>query len=311
MDKKFFLYKTRECIDHLDGPSAFKVLLKMSQEDRNLFLSKKDTAEALNLLQFVAIPFLEINKVAELISKHLKLALLQEDIDVCERLKNFFISFDLFDRDDKKEELRKHLLSNKETIFQEPIYIKDGVKLQYISDWIVDFSSHVDIQHNALKEAQYFSTRLSSLNEEKKNILKKIFSIYKYLSSSSLGPMGFEDDLLMKTEDGKTITTKNGEVIVLYDPKKEVIIQRIKADNTNAINFKKKDNVKEYLTNEDQIALENDEEKSLNNEKIDKKQNEEDLSLKSLNAALANYRPSSLEYKAIKEEIARLRKGQS
>jgi hypothetical protein len=126
----------------------------------------------------------------------------------------------LEDRDNCKKALKLALVSNQERIISETA-VNEAKKLKTIADWIKDYVGIAG--NNTLNKAQYFYQRsyLNKLNQAEKEILRKLFSLYDFLSASSMTPEGFEDDLLMRTEDGKIVTTNKGKVVVLHDPNAE------------------------------------------------------------------------------------------
>jgi len=294
MDNNNFNEQAIDLINHLDGAAASKFFRKLDKASSDLLSSNPETSDYFYLLKFLVIPFLDGKEVAELFAKKLTIALSSDEIDLVERLKNFFIAIHLAKRDTQKNEFVKVLTLSKERLFKTDIVIDSDQKLITTGDCLRDFIANVGTDHNVLKEAQYFSKRLMSVSEEKKKILKKLFAVYKYLSTSSLEPNGFEDDLLMRTEDGKSITTHHGEVVVLYDPNKKEEIKHRTIEDLQEDGLLEKNN--DDLSTDG--AINSDEEIPANNVSTP---------LTILSAALENYSPSSLEYKAIKQEIESLR----
>jgi len=128
---------------------------------------------------------------------------------------------DLSDRDNCKGAFKKALLDNQEIITGEKNV--GGKKIKTAADWLKDYLSKVGLRAvKSLEHAKYFSEQgyVVNLDEDDKNILRKIVDLYKFLNTSSLTPEGFEDDVLLKDEWGRLITTNKGKVVVLYDPKK-------------------------------------------------------------------------------------------
>ncbi|MBN2884676.1 hypothetical protein JXE04_02000 [Patescibacteria group bacterium] len=296
MDNITFANQAVDLIDHLNGADASKFFRNLDKETADLLSNSPEYSNYFYLLKFLAIPFLDDKEIANLLAKRVAVIFRNDDLDLVERLKNFFISVRLPNRDDKKSEFVKALTLSKERLFKTDIIIDSDQKLITTGDCLSDFIANVGMDHNVLKEAQYFSKRLMSIPEEKKKILKKLFAVYKYLSTSSSDPYGFEDDLLIRTEDGRSITTHNGEVIVLHDPNK---------DEKNSHEIKNFESGS-FLKNNDLFI--NDKESEVVNSK------EENLVVENvktplaiLSSALEEYSPSSLEYKAIKQEIESLR----
>jgi len=125
------------------------------------------------------------------------------------------------DRDNCKKTLKEALIKNEEIITR-GVFNESKNKLTTLNDWLKDYISHTSLRRQTLELAQYFFQRayFTKLAEPEKKILKKFFSLYDFLNTSSLTPEGFEDDLLFKDKNGRLLTTNKGKVVVLYDPKK-------------------------------------------------------------------------------------------
>jgi hypothetical protein len=214
-----FTKKADEFIFYLDDIGANKYLKKLSREDLDFIRLDEERAVALQALQFLILPFLSLREASELINKQLYLCFNIEDLEITERIKKMLTLSDVSERDKIKEELKKSLVGSQWEITR-PIEVGSSKTLKSVSDWFTDFLSKVDPGKNlALKRAQYMHQGyLNALDENERLMLKKLFDLYFYLNASSLTPEGFEDDLLMKTIDGKMVTTDKGRVVVLYDP---------------------------------------------------------------------------------------------
>lgn len=258
-------------------------------------------------LKFLVIPHLSINEICELLNKYLFIAFANDDFDLIERITKKLLFMDLSDRDKCKNELKKSLENNQERIM-EAIIIEGGNKLNTIADWIKDYLRNQNIlQDQVLSKTTYFFQKnyITKLPEENKKVLGKIFSLYDFLNNSSFTHEGFEDDILLKTIDGKFITTSKGKVVVLYDPnKKETItIPTVKARTVSGppktIEEKKIEEISQMGERYAKTSLE----KMAVQEEIADKKKVDDLKIYA-----QRFREGSLERKAIEDEIRKLEK---
>jgi hypothetical protein len=331
MNKQDFIEQASEFIMQLDASSAYKFFARLTHEDTKEIAKNTDTKAYFYQLQFLISNFLSDKEVDQLFSKYLVIALKNDELDLVALTKRLFIGRPIFIRDTRKEELSKILVSSKEILFYDGATLISEKKFTTVGDWLLSYMTEVGFPGSIFKESQYFSKYLNNLPEDKKIILKKLFSLFKYLSNSSIEPNGFEDDLLFRDKMGRLVTTHKGRVIVLFDPNnkskagssssyspnngsvdEKVLLELKKFSSLNS-SIETNDDTKgiqDILTDEDITTLENTEDHSLETEAINQEKAENTLSMNSLNSVLANYSPSSLEYKAIKEEIERIKKSQ-
>jgi len=218
-DLNNFTKKVDDLVFYLDDVEGYKFFREIDAEDIKKIEQDKELLNAYRALQFLIIPFLSAAQTEILFKNSLYLGLNIREIDLKERIIKRLLEKEVADRDDFKSELKLMLADSKEVITDIAV-TEDGRKLSSVADWIKDYNINTEkIGGRDLEEAKYFYQKsyFIKLKDEEKNIFKKLFSLFSYLKTSSLSPQGFEDDLLMKTEDGKLITTSKGKVVVLYD----------------------------------------------------------------------------------------------
>lgn len=205
-------------IFYSDDVEARKLLSEIKLEDKVLIERDEQAQVAYKALQFLIIPFLPIDQIAELLKNDIYVGLNVPDLDLKERINKKMMFEDLDSRDEYKNSLKLSLADSKVAVTSLAT-AEDDRKLISVSDWLKDYISNVTSAKGKLEQAKYFSQKqyFSNLRETEKENLKKLFALYDYLNTSSFSPEGFEDDMLLETEDGKLITTHKGQVVVLYD----------------------------------------------------------------------------------------------
>lgn len=269
-----FTKQVDELIFYLDGINGNRLFKLIKKEELTVIEQDEEKMGAYLALQFLIIPFLPTKKIASLLKEKLSAGLNIDDIDLTERIAKKLLDLDLSDRDNCKKELKTALINSSEELIGQ-VTIEPNKKIRTVADWIKDYVSQVGKGNKtALNEAQYFYQKsyFVKLKESNKNLLKKLFSLYKFLDTSSLTPEGFEDDLLLEDEQGRLITTNKGKVVVLYDPKKNIKKPIIKAPQS----------------------------------KINNIFNEKEAQVNELKQLAAGYPPGSLERKAVEEEMGKL-----
>ena len=304
-----FHQQVADFIYYLDDNTANKFFKSLKKEDLDLINSNESAQTDFLEMKFLLIPFLSDNELSTLFKRNIKLGLSIDDIDIPERIKKRLIFSSIEYRDEIKKSLKSDLLSNQEIITKKALGEKN---LTRISDWLKDYIIFSNDEKNALKKAQYFNKFLVSLSDGEKIILKKLFDIYNFLDVSSKSPEGFEDDLLLKDELGRIVTTHNGSVVVLYDPKNINKLNKKQADdggkngieNNDVLADKKLPNIESLDALEASAAPK----KSIISETPTPPQKINIPRTTELEEILASYSASSLEYKAISQEIMRLKK---
>lgn len=211
-----------EWIWYLDDAPANKAYLQLSKEEMDDIERDPELEQVLTAWRFLIIPFLDKQDVVELLQNHTIYGLHISELDVKERVYKWMLFKDLSSRDEAKAMFKNALLSCQNNITG-PVNADQNRRLSTVSDWLKDFMANTGNRAGtALEQASYFFQRsyFTRLEPNTKEMLRKLFELFKYLSASSSSPEGFEDDLLMVTDD-KLVTTNKGDVIVLYDYSKE------------------------------------------------------------------------------------------
>lgn len=217
-----FTKQINDLIFYLDGINGNRLFRSLKKEELAAIEQDEEKMGAYLALRFLIIPFLSTKEIAGLLNENLSAGLQIDDLELTERITKKLIEIDLGDRDNCKKELKTALINSKEELIG-PVTVWPNKKIRTVSDWIKDYVGQMsEGKRGALGEAQYFyqKTYFVKLKENEKNLLKKLFSLYRFLSISSLTPEGFEDDLLIEDELGRLITTNKGKIVVLYDPKR-------------------------------------------------------------------------------------------
>jgi len=302
-----FTKKVEELVYYLDDISGNK-LYRVAKKDYNKLIQKNPAnEEAFIVLQFLIIPFLSTNEIAELIKNSLFLCLTVEDIDIVERINKKLLFMDLEDRDGFKNNIRNALVENQEQI-TDVIKTENGKEIKTMADWLGDYLSSTGKEiGSSIGEAKYFNNSyIKKIKPLEKVLLKKLFNFYLFLNISSNTPEGFEDDILLKTEDDKLITTNKGNVVVLYDyrtgqgpayskPKARRVSGPPKTEEELNIDELKAEEERYAAGGIERLALE---------EEVGKKKKIEDLKIEA-----GKYKDGSLEKKALLEEIKKLQNG--
>lgn len=191
---------------------------------------------------------------------------------------NFNI-FSLFSKDGTLQEtLSNLLLENQETITSERIIIEDKESSPTISNWLKDFIKiNGSEMFDELKMAEYLSSSVNAkkLKQSEKDLLRRLFRLYRNLSffPDSMGNDPIEDWQIIP-------------------------VDRIETNKK----FSKPGVFRDALDDSQPIISSVSSSAPLNTKKL------EDIPLNELQEALTQYAPSSLEYKAVKQEIEHLKK---
>jgi len=293
-----------ELIFYLDDIKGNKIFKQIKKESMRLIQQDSENQGAFLALQFLIIPFLSTREISNLLRENLYIGLNIDDIDLAERITKKLLSLDISDRDNCKKELKNALVNNKEQITDE-VAVEGEKKLKFVSDWIKDYVSNTNKRSGqTLGSAQYFYQKsyFNRLEDDDKAMLKKLFKLYEFLNTSSKTPAGFEDDVLIKIEDGKLITTKKGQIVILYDPNKKIDAAKPKARAiTGPPKTQSEKKIDELKQVEKQYVEGGLEEKAIEEEISNEKRIEE------LQYMADKYPEGSLERKAVRDEIEKLK----
>jgi hypothetical protein len=177
-----------------------------------------------------------------------------------------------------QEELSKILLNNQERLIGDHLMLEDREVSPTISNWLKDFiKANGSEMFNELTLAQYLSTSANAknLNPANKDLLRKLLKLYRNLV---FFPESMDN---LAIDDWQIIPFDQEKVHVFVDAlgdKKPVAPARAERKEVSKI-------IKENIS-----------------------PNKESNPLAELQQTLAQYTPGSLEYKAVAQEIERLKK---
>jgi len=239
--------------------------------------------EEISKLKFICLANLEVGEILDLIKNNFCLQFSLLNYDLIDKLNAALVGIILVDdRNKLKSDLRKIILEN-----TEKIVINHNIKS--IKDWLKNYVSVVGIDGtNKLARIQYLVSLKNdkSINQTEYSNLQILFKFYDYLSIPSDSPGGMEEECPVVV-GGKLFIFRKGilepvtnnknvdEAVRLLGVKDELAPQAIDVG---------RDNVKEMSVYDTLL-----------------------LQLSDLEQALKNYPSDSLEHKAIKQEINRLK----
>lgn len=268
-------------------------------------------ANTLLSLRFISLPLLEDKDVIQLIKNNFIYQFSLKNYLLTTKLSNKFLNIiEIEERNILKESLKKALLENSEII------TKSG-DIKFIKDWIKNYLSKVGLDlADKLAKAQYLSDLKNNKNitpvEYEK--LTALFNVYDLLNTPSDTPQGFEEEPPISI-NGKLYIFRKG---VLEEVPTSDFYDEVDSTKKDAGNF---------------IDLDNDDEKELSSNKsfsdsavtskkdalaspapvaILKPESASSMPvnhrLVELEGALKLYPSDSLEHKALRQEISRLKK---
>lgn len=294
---------------------AFKRFPNLKKEDAKLYQRyEKILAKA----QFVFLFDVSERELLDLVEKHLHLVL-GSGYDIILNLKNHFKNInDLEKRDALKSQLRERMLKNRHKITDKKIKINSIEQEPSIANWLKDYYSKLGLDPvGALKSNQYLlnDKNTKKIADNDRELLKELFSIFEILKKSSTELGGLEENFVAILPSGGIHLIEGGRPVKI-DPSLSKIIRSVsnRSSSFKGVGDSNKNEVDDVLSDDDESkssklnsATEQGEEKEGGGASdTDKK----DIS-QVLRDALANYHPSSLEYRAIKEEVERIQKKQS
>lgn len=332
--------KNKELLERLEKSSDLILQELLVSEAKELYKSinrvfntfpnlKKDDLKLYNQYksmlaksQFVFLFDITEGELLELIEHYLHLVL-GTSYDIILNFKNYFKNINsLEERDELKSRLREKILNNKHKITSKKIKIGNIEQEPSISNWLKDYYSKLGIEKvDALKINQYLfnDENTKDISENERILLKDLFNFFEHLKKSSFELGGLEENFVAILPNGEISLIEGGVPVKIDSGLDKIIKSVIRNNNENLSSDIDKNKIEDILDKDDisSFNLNNNLVKSLDETNLIKesyatrKNGELDLRLNSLNSALANYSPSSLEYKAIKEEIGRIKKRQS
>lgn len=247
-------------------------------------------------LKFLALNFFDTDEYPELIKNYANLAFEIPGYSLWEKLETEIIAMeDINQRDEFKKKIKLSL----EQCLENLTVLNRPEQPRKISEWIKDFIINLGIdEFDKLKKAEYLanSRSIKSLSSKDKEKVKELLDIYENLSLSSKLKEGYENSVLMNI-DGSPVIFHRGKVEEL----KKIDISGINEVKTDDVlsDVKPISIVSKNLPIEDPSSPEAPavHEKPKNIPRTTE-----------LEEILDSYSPASLEYKAISQEIMRLKK---
>ncbi len=251
--------------------------------------------------KFVCLFELEENEVLELMEKYLVLVLDNPFYNIYEKLRTRLRNFDsLLERDAFKNKIRESLLKNHSKISSEKIMVGTIMQEPTVANWLKDYYSKLGIDRvDALAFNQYLvnTENTKNLEDSSREKLKTLFTLFEKLKISSSEAGGLEENFVAILPD-KSVSLISGGMPTKIDANLQRLIEEIVAKGTESVQ-------------DDDLFLDNSAKTDVQPTNTAVPEITADLPVSPmsvLSAALEDYSPSSLEYKAIKQEIERLRK---
>jgi hypothetical protein len=246
-------------------------------------------------LKFLALNFFDIDEYPELFRNSASLAFEITDYNLWEKIETELIAMnDINARDEFKKKLKTALeqCSNSLTSSSQPGNPKK------VAEWIKDFVINLGLdKFDKLKKAEYLSNSQSikNLSNVDKNKVRDLLDIYEKLGLSSKEKEGYENSVLMNI-DGRPIIFHRGEV----EEVRPIDIQGKEPDEINDI-LNPSSSSPGNMTQAPIV------------EKLIQPVAQKPITPRTveMEEILNSYSPSSLEYKAISQEILRLQKAEA
>lgn len=251
-------------------------------------------------LKFVCLPVLDDKDVISLVKDNFCFQLEIKDYNFFDKLNAKLLGIIVVeDRNNLKEDLKKAILENNERI-------TPNHNIKIVKDWIKNYLSNIGLDRaDNLTRAQYFMNLRDDKNissKEHSNLLA-LFKFYNILNTPSDSPEGFEEEYPIMINGQLNIFRKGVLEPVPNNKAVDEVLALLK-EGGNTEPAKKMVNITSRINEEDDDLFLPA--KSPAAEKID----EYSRDLFELEQSLKNYPESSLEHKAISQEISRLKKSE-
>ncbi len=269
-------------ITHDEMAKSFELYKMLNEVIRDNFTEFKDRENVFSFyqnlilkLEFVALPLLDDKEVFVLIRKNFCLQLDLENYDLVKKIEARLLSlFVIGSRNEFKESLKKEIMINSEII-------TPNSDIRLVKDWLRNYVSRVGLDKlDKLLKAQYLIDLQNNkqLSSKDRNHLLKLFKFYDYLNIPSDSPQGFEEEPPVVI-DGKLYIFRKGTLEAVPDlyenSQTKELLDSIKGGGSNHSQSDK------HLKKNSEIV--------------------------NLQDQLKRYSSASLEYKAISQEINRLK----
>ncbi len=280
---------------------AIKKILK-SNNDPKIKNKLIDYYKAnIDKLKFICFFDLDENDISDLMKNSIQMVLGVDGFNLVDKLNDRLKFVEILEnRDLLKQQISNCLLLNKNKVTTKKIRIGSILHEPTVSNWLKDYLSNINLSvdpglriNNYLNNSQ--NIQLIDSNEKKK--IKDLIVFFEHTKKSSLVAGNLEESFIFTDQDGRKIVIDHGLPI-----KSDVNIEKIIKDIYS----------KENLLDIGKDSFINSKKRDFYrfNKKIEDLDSFPPNPLLILSNSLNNYSPSSLEYKAIKQEIERLRKNQ-
>ncbi len=259
-------------------------------------------------LKFLALNFFETGEYPELLKDYANLAFEISGFNLWEKIETELIAMEDVDaRDDLKQKLKTALEQCNNILTSSS---QDG-NPKYVSEWIKDFVVNLGLdKFDKLKKAEYLTNgkSLKSLADSDKDKVKSLLDLYENLNLSSTEKEGYENSVMMNI-DGAPVIFHRGNVEIL----KPIDVKVEENDNNKNISDVLGDAKSNLKVDSTLAPVATSVEPSVTQETVNSILSEPAQKpivprTTELEEILNSYSPSSLEYKAISQEILRLKK---
>ncbi|QQG52225.1 MAG: hypothetical protein HY931_02675 [Candidatus Falkowbacteria bacterium] len=284
-----------------DQPKAFQFLRILEKAVEAIPQELKEDAQLADFyqdliikLEFIALPSLNDKEILTLLKNNFCYQFKLDGYDLKRKIRIKLLSILLIeDRNKLKEEFKKILLENNEEITK-------NFEIKIVKDWVKNYTSKIGLDSkDKLARAQYMTGLKSNKNisaAEYEN-LKVLFDFFDILNTASDTPDGLEEEYPMMV-NGKLHIFRKGVLEPVHESKAvEEALKNYSPDE-------KIDSINEDVSRD--VLSEQPSQKILS---VSTPEKPKTISRTTeLEEILDSYSPSSLEYKAISQEIMRLKK---
>jgi hypothetical protein len=293
-----------------DQPKAFQFLRILEKAVEAVSQELKEDGQLANFyqdlilkLEFIALPSLDEKEILTLFKNYFCYQFKLDDYDLKRKIRIKMLSILLIeDRNKLKDDLKRALLENNEEITK-------NSDIKTVKDWVRGYTTKIGIESkDKLARAQYMVglKELKNISSREYENLKVLFDFFDVINTSSDTPDGFEEEYPMMV-NGKLHIFRKGILEPVHESK-AVEEALINYSPTEKINPSNEETGGDFLADKKVIAPAPAavEEKVVADITTPEKQNIPRTT--ELEEILDSYSPASLEYKAISQEIMRLKK---
>jgi hypothetical protein len=288
-----------------DAFEAHKIIMEwLTKNDikKNDFSAYLKYLGYVNKLKFLCLNYFDnVNDYAELLKNDFSLIFEIPDFDLWNKIEIYLVAIsDVKRRDEIKEKLKAALFHCENNLIDVSKY-SEGVTLNKVSDWLKDFIASLGLNKiDSVKKNEYLMNGkyTKSLKVDDKERVKILLDIYEKLNLSSQTKEGYENTVLMQL-DGKDVIFNHGEI---EDIKQLNVKSNRKLVDDILADKKSSTAIAAATIKESPVMTSSPFKIPSVPEKINIPRTTE------LEEILDSYSPASLEYKAISQEIMRLKK---